>query len=252
MPIVHPPALHALLDLARTRVRRATIVEHVLQDPGTGGYVAALAAVIDRGAAAIEASFDLVESLGPGANWGHVADDEFRWFRVLTATTALFLRGGSFILETHQLLASLLVDAIALGSGRAREPRDALLRLCREFPPLLEDPREGGLFMLGELILLGAGGEAADAELVAARCAAVERITADCAEYYLPGDDWQPNPWFASSAPAPWGWTSRSELHPVWFGLIAEHFPGAPAAARTLQQRLLAEGARWASRPRRL
>jgi hypothetical protein len=118
MPIEHPPALYDLLDLARVRVRRETVFHHVLQDPGTGGYVAALEAVLHRGAGAIEASFDLVESLG--------------------------------------------------------------------------------------------------------------------------------------SAPGPSGWAPRSSLHPEWIGLVAEHFPDEPAAARTLKQRLLAEGARWATKPRRL
>lgn len=255
MSNVRPPALLELFDLARAQVRRETPGRHVMNDPGVYGYIAAFEAVLSRGVGAIEGSFDLLENLGPGVNWAHAGDDEqHRWFRVLTATIGLYLRGGVFILATHELLVSLLVDGVALElpprSGRSTALCDALVRLCREFPALLADPREGAAFILGELILLGArGGD--DAEVVA-RCAELERIVGECEEYYLPGDDWRPNPWFAKTNVCPWGWWSATELHPVWIGLVAEHFPEAPEAARIIKMRLLADGARWADKRRRL
>lgn len=249
MANVQPPALLELLDLARAQVRRETLGHHVMNDPGVYGYIAAFEAVLRRGVRAVEASFDLVENLGPGMNWTDAgADEQQRWFRILTATIGLYLRGEAFILETQQLLVSLLVDGIAL--GRPPAICDALGRLCREFPALLADPREGAAFVLGELILLGARG--GEDEVVVARCAELERISGECEAYYLPGDDWRPNPWFAKANECPWGWWSDTQLHPVWFALVAEHFPEAPEAARMFKMRLLADGARWANKRRRL
>lgn len=256
MTELHPPALVDLLDVARSNVGGETVRRHVMSDPGTGAYIAAFEAVLARGVEAIEPSFDLIENLGRGVNWRHAADDAFRWFRTLTATVGLFLRGQSMVLPTHQLLASLLVDGLALDrpDRAARSPglRDALLRVCRELPPLLEDPREGAAFLLGEIILLGARGSAADLEIVAARCAALERIAAGCEEYYLPDRDWEPNPWHAASALGPWGWATETELHPVWVALVQDHAPTEPASARALRERLVADGARWAGKRRRL
>lgn len=246
---VQPPALRELLDLARAQVRRETPGQHVMNDPGVYGYIAAFEAVLARGVEAIEASFDLVENLGVGVNWVHAgADEQARWFRVLTATIGLVLRGEGFILATHELLASLLVDGLALARPAID---DALVRLCREFPPLLADPREGAAFMLGELILLGARGRG-DADEVVARCAELERIADACEPYYLPGTDWQPNPWFVEANLCPWGWWSATALHPVWFGLVTEHLPEAPEAARRFKARVVADGARWANKRRRL
>jgi hypothetical protein len=255
MTKAQPPVLLELLDLVRPQIRRETLSRHVMSDPGTGDYIAAFEAVLRRGAQAIEASFDLIENLGPGVNWQHARDDDFRWFRLLTATIGLFLRGESFVLPTHQLLVSLLVDGLALDRPErpgSPHPGAALIRLCREFPPHLEDPREGAAFLLGELILLGARGTEATVEDVVERCAALERVAAACEQYYLPGDEWEPNPWFAASALGPWGWARETQLHAVWVGLVADHFPTEPAAARAMKQRLVEDGARWAAKRRRL
>lgn len=216
MTKVHPPALFELLDLARRQVRRETLQRHVMSDPGTGDYIAAFEAVLSRGARAIEPSFELIENVGRGVNWRHAPDEGFRWFRVLTSAVGLFLRGESLVLPTHQTLVTLLVDGLALDPpgqpGRSLGICDALARLCRELPPRLADPREGAFFLLGELLLLGARGTDADPEAVAARCAALDRIAAACEEYYLPGDDWDPNPWFAASSSVPVAAASRPSL----------------------------------------
>ena len=107
--------------------------------------------------------------------------------------------------------------------------------------------------MLGELLLLGARRTDLDADVVVARCVALEGIAAACEEsYYLAGDEWQPNPWHAASALGPWGWARETRLHPIWVGLVSDHFPIEPATARALRQRLVEDGAAWASKRRRL
>lgn len=253
----HPSSLLELLDLARAQVRPETVRHHVMHDPGTGGYIAAFSEVLRRGLPAIEPSFDLVENLGGGVNWLPAGNDsDYRWFRVLTATIALILRDEAFVRPTHQPLASLLVDAVGLGppprSRRTPSLREVLLRLCREFPPLLADPREGAAFVLGELILLGLQWRDADPAVIVARCAELERISGECEAEALPGDEWRPNPYHARSTLGPWGWATETTLHPVWVELVAQHFPAEPAPARVLKQRILADGAKWANKPRRL
>lgn len=123
-----------------------------------------------------------------------------------------------------------------------------------ELPPRLVDPREAALFVLAELILHGTRWRDADRDVVLALCADLERISHECEKEgeLLPDGEWFASPYRARSTLGPWGWSSDGELHPVWLDLVAQHFPTEPEQARLLRLRILADGAKWAKKPRRL
>ena len=241
----HPKALTELLELVRVRVRADSLGGYVLNDPGGACYEAALARVLRGGAAAIEPDFDLLESLGPGVNWRHAEDDELRWFRMLTSCISLVLRGCGLVFPPHLALATLLVDYFALADSQShghREVGAALGRLCEEFPPLLPDPREGAFFVLGGVLLMA---DSAGSDAVADGISALERVEAQCEDYYSSGESWEPNPWFDASGLLLWGWVDDTRLHPEWFVLVDERFPRSDRTARAYAQRLLDAGSKW-------
>lgn len=248
-----------LIALLRLRLDRRTLGHHVMPDPGIPGYVAALDRVLTHGTKAIEPCFDITENIGWGVNWVHARSDAFRWFRVLTSTIAIYLAElHDTVVPSHQGMAILMLDSLALDRSRRLGLREKACELARALPPTLEAPRDQVFCLLAELRLMSHA-SATDEQRAAAIVDAIESLHEEAQEPgCLVDDQWEPNVWYTGSPEFVWGLVDgcglrprETELLPVWIELLRSWSPTAPRI-EAFRQRLLDEGRKWSSKPRRL
>jgi hypothetical protein len=230
----------------------ADVERYAPGDPGYPEYVAAFAAIVRRGEAALHREFAVTETIGL-TRWRDApatADPaRFRWFRVLTCAAEILIEQSDC---PHYGLAALLVDAFALAdAGDVAAPADLFAAICREIAAhrfRASLARELSFCVLGELLL--ASVERLDHAAIEALCIELEaRDRRFHAWWEHEGGHWADQP---KSDELLWSLTIYDQLHPVWLDLVATRFPPQPPVAAAMKERLLRDGARWATLRRAL
>jgi hypothetical protein len=144
-------SIRALIDRARAHIKPDELGDMMMNDPGTGGYVAAYEKVLRRGTDALledtEEGKALFESFEIKENL-HLAHTDagrsmtHRWFSVL-ATGIDFMRTDVDLYPPlSETLAHLLIDSFALASAHVPDaPLDLVPAICRELKSLLNNER---------------------------------------------------------------------------------------------------------------
>ena len=256
-------AVHRLLDRARGRIAVEDLPGLVMNDPGTGDYVAAYERVLAGGVPALLEmhdgvrlfeSFDITENLLLShSDAGHSVTH--RWFSVLTACIEVLAWNGFSGLRDRPLSQSLfhlVTDSLALrAAADPRAPLDLLPTVFEELRRASSDRHLHALLLLCELIVA----ELDEAE-VTEKCRALTHLHDDFQEWCAA--DGSENAWFVERSEFVWGAVldrpfSRvvpSELR-AWLELVKAHFPTSPDLARATADRLLREGAEWRRTSRR-